>query len=212
MRSGIQRVLVLSPHTDDGEFGCGGTITKFVEEQKEVYYAAFSLCEKSVPPNFPKDILEKEVKKATKLLGISPKNLLLYKYEVRKFSLSRQEILEDLVVLQKRVQPDLVLLPTLNDLHQDHKTIAEEGLRAFRGTSILGYESPWNNISFQTNAFIFLDEKHIEKKIMALKCYESQSHKHYANEEFIRSLARTRGTQIGQKYAESFEVIRWIIK
>ena len=40
--SANNRVLVLAPHTDDGELGCGGTISRMVEEGREVYYAAFS--------------------------------------------------------------------------------------------------------------------------------------------------------------------------
>ena len=77
--SGIpSRVLVLAPHTDDGEFGCGGTIAKFLEQGREVYYAAFSTAEKSVPPGMPKDVLKTEVKEATRRLGIPPANLIIY--------------------------------------------------------------------------------------------------------------------------------------
>ena len=205
------KILVLAPHTDDGEFGCGGTIAKYVEQGAEVYYAAFSLAEESVPEPFPKNILEVEVKAATKVLGITPNHLLLFKYPVRRFAQFRQEILEDLVKLNKEIEPDLVFMPSLNDLHQDHTTIANEGLRAFKRTSILCYEMPWNNIIFSTQSFVKLNEFHINQKIKALKCYESQMGRPYASEEFIRSLAITRGTQIGVKYAEVFEVIRWIL-
>ena len=150
----FNRVLVLSPHTDDGEFGCGATISKFLSEGIELYYAAFSLAEESVPPNYPKDILSKEVKKATSELGIDKNNLMLYKYPVRRFAENRQDILENLVQLNKEIDPDLVFMPCLEDLHQDHSTIAKEGLRAFKMKSILGYEIPWNNINFTTQSFI----------------------------------------------------------
>jgi len=53
--------------------------------------------------------------------------------------------------------------------------------------------------------------EHIVKKVEALKCYESQKDRLYLSEEFIRSLAQTRGVQIDAKYAEAFEIIRWII-
>lgn len=102
----------------------------------------------------------------------------------------------------------MVLLPALDDLHQDHFTIAKEGIRAFKDSTIFGYEVPWNNLSFQTCAFIALQEHHLAKKIKALEAYRSQSFRHYANGNFIRSLAITRGTQIGVPLAESFEVIR----
>ena len=205
------KILVLAPHTDDGEFGCGASISKFIREDTEVFYAAFSLAEESVPDTYPKNILEIEVRAATKVLGIKENHLLLFKYKVRHFEYHRQEILEDMVKLNQELSPDLVFLPSLNDLHQDHTTVAREGLRAFKKTSILSYEMPWNNLNFQTQAFISFDEFHLEQKILALDCYDSQKGRNYATREFIRSLAITRGTQIGSKYAEVFEVIRWIL-
>ena len=115
-----KKVLILSPHTDDGEFGCGATITKLIEDGSEVYYAAFSACEQSVLPEFPKDILTKEVKAATQILGIKPENLILFKYDVRTFNYHRQAILDDIIKLKNEIQPNLVFTPSVNDIHQDH--------------------------------------------------------------------------------------------
>lgn len=206
-----KRILVLAPHTDDGEFGCGGSIAKFIREGHDVYYAAFSACQQSVLPQFPSDILITEVKAATKVLGIKPDNLILYDYDVRTFGYRRQEILDDLIKLRAEIQPELIFMPTITDVHQDHHTIAEEGMRAFKFNSIFSYELPWNNFSFQTSSFIHLDEQYIQTKVKALQEYQSQAHRPYSDEDFIRSLARTRGVQIGTKYAEAFEVVRWII-
>lgn len=206
-----KRILILAPHTDDGEFGCGGSISRFIQENAIVYYAAFSLAEESVPEPFPKNILETEVKAATKVLGIKAENLLLFKYRVRHFAYHRQEILEDLVKLNKDLLPDLIFMPCLHDLHQDHSTIAMEGLRAFKKTSILGYEIPWNNMNFSTQCFIHFEENHLTNKITALNCYNSQKNRNYLSDKFITSLAVTRGIQIGKPYAEVFETIRWIL-
>lgn len=206
-----ERILVVAPHTDDGEFGCGGSIAKFIDEGKNVYYVAFSTAEKSVPPGLPKNILETEVKEATKCLGIPRENLIIYKFEVRKLNYVRQDILEELIKIRNEINPQLVFSPIPTDLHQDHATAATECLRAFKQVSILGYEIPWNNITFNAQAFIKLNEQYIAKKIEALKIYKSQAHRQYATENFIRSLATTRGVQIGSELAEAFEVIRWII-
>lgn len=206
-----ERVLVLAPHTDDGEFGCGGTIAKYLSEGIDVYYVAFSACQQSVLKEFPSDILITEVKAATQVLGIKRENLTLLDYEVRTFNYRRQDILDDLLKLRSRINPDLILMPSVNDIHQDHHTIATEGLRAFKFSSILCYEVPWNNFTFNTSAFVHLSEEHVQKKVDALKEYKSQAHRAYANEEFIRSLARTRGVQISTRYAETFDVVRWII-
>lgn len=208
---GKQNILVLAPHTDDGEFGAGGSISRFLEEGATVHYAAFSTAQQSVRKGFPKNILEVEVKEATKRLGISPQNLLIYGFEVRKLNYSRQDILEILVQLKKDLNPDLVLMPSLNDLHQDHHTVSTEGLRAFKNTSVLGYELPWNNITFRTECFIRLEQRHIDNKLYALDAYNSQKTRLYSSREFIQSLAVTRGVQASLGFAEAFEVIRWII-
>ncbi|OYT25736.1 MAG: LmbE family protein [Candidatus Altiarchaeales archaeon ex4484_96] len=208
----FDNILVLSPHTDDGELGAGGCIARFVSEGKRVSYVALSACEQSVPDEFPPDILKQEVKKATKVLGISSDDLLLYGFEVRMFPQHRQEILDTLLEVRDRVNPDLVLTPSSFDTHQDHEVVRAESLRAFKMCSILGYEQPWNNITFNTSAFVSLSEGDVRKKIDALECYVTQKDRKYLNEEFIRGLATTRGTQINEKYAEAFEVIRWVIK
>ncbi len=209
--SASNRVLILAPHIDDGELGCGGTIAKLVEGGDEVYYVAFSAAEKSIPPGMPKDCLRHEVKQAMQVLSVPPDNLRIYNYEVRDFPLHRQEILDDLIRLQREIQPNLVLLPAFHDIHQDHITVAAEGLRAFKTTTMLGYELPWNNMTFNTTAFVFLEERHINCKVEAMGCYASQRGRRYSSGDFIRSLAMARGIQIGAEYAEAFEVIRWVL-
>ena len=204
------RVLVLAPHTDDGELGCGGTISRMVEEGREVYYAAFSTAAESVPPPFPPDILEKEVREGTKVLGIPAANLLVYKYRVRHLPDMRQEILEELVRMKREIDPATVFLPSAQDLHQDHQTIHLEGLRAFKTVTVLGYELPWNNLSFDYRHFCILTRAHVQTKIAALRCYQSQQHRSYTQEDFIWSWARTRGGQIMVEYAEAFDVLRWV--
>ncbi len=205
-----KRVLVLAPHTDDAEFGCGATIAKLVAACTEVHIATFSACKQSLRPEFPEDILITEAKEAAVILGVKAENLHLYNYEVRTFNFNRQAILEDMVQLRERIKPEIVLMPSADDIHQDHQVVFNEGLRAFKFCTILCYEMPWNNMQFKTSAFIRLDESHLMAKKDALKCYRSQAHRPYASEEFIHSLAITRGVQISARYAECFDIIRFI--
>ncbi|HEX7847145.1 MAG TPA: PIG-L deacetylase family protein [Chitinophagaceae bacterium] len=204
------RILVLAPHTDDGELGCGGSIAKFCRENSEVHYVAFSICKKSLPAGLAEDTLEKECKAATKLLGISDGKLIFFDHEVREFSTKRQEILEELVKLNKTIQPDLVFIPSAGDIHQDHQVIHAEALRAFKNNSLLGYEMPWNQTQFNSNFFIRLSADDIAKKIKALQAYQSQAHRNYMQEKFIRSLATVRAVQCNAEYAEAFEVYKMI--
>lgn len=204
-------VLVLAPHIDDGEFGCGGTIAKLCESGTRVVYVAFSAAEQSVLPQLPRDVLRSEVRAATAVLGIKSDDCIVLNFEVRKFPELRQSILDEMIRLYREFDPRMVFLPSPNDTHQDHSVIAHEGFRAFKRTTMLGYEIPWNNLDFRTSCFVTLDERHLELKIEALACYKSQTHRSYASAPFIRGLSVTRGTQIGTRNAEAFEVIRWVI-
>ncbi len=108
----FQKILALSPHTDDIEFGCGATLARLQEEGAEIYTAVFSSCKKSVPNDLPKDILIQEMHQSVDLLDIPRKNRNLFDYPVREFPKFRQEILENLVELRKILDPDLVLAPS----------------------------------------------------------------------------------------------------
>src|SRR6185436_9488888 len=206
-----RNVLVLAPHTDDGEFGAGGTIARLIDAGAEVRYVAFSTASRSLPAGFPADTLVHEVRAATSTLGIPEAHLTVHDFEVRTFPSVRQDILEILVALNTDLRPDLVLMPSLGDIHQDHETIAREGMRAFKRTTLLGYEIPWNCFQFQQQAYVSLETRHLERKCAALKRYESQQHRNYANEEYIRNVARTHGIVSGRDMAEVFEVYRWIL-
>jgi len=206
----FERVLVLAPHADDGEFGCGATMSRLLAAGSAVHYAAFSLAVKSLPPGFPEDTLRHELDAARRALGIPQDQVHILDFEVRTFPAFRQDILEALIRLRDKLDPDLVLLPSLHDIHQDHSTIAAEGLRAFKRTTVLGYELPWNNYTFDHQVYVPVDEDHVQAKVRALQCYESQSHRNYANEDYIWNLARTRGININRPFAEVFELYRWI--
>ena len=207
----FRRVIVLAPHTDDGEIGAGGTIARLLEDGADVHYAVFSLCEESVGEGLPKDILRYEQLDAARTLGLPEENVLFFHFPVRRFPDHRQDILEELVKLNASLHPDLVLAPSLHDIHQDHATIANEALRAFKKTSILGYEEPWNNLTFNNQVFVTLEERHVRAKARAFSCYASQKDRPYADEGFFLSLAHCHGIQIGRGYAEVFETVRWIL-
>ena len=201
---------MLAPHTDDGEFGCGGTMARLADAGCEVRYVAFSIATKSLPAGFPPDTLAGEVREATRELGIPEAQLTVHDFDVRTFPEHRQDILEGLVGLWEEWQPDVVFQPSLHDVHQDHQTIAEEGLRAFKRTTILGYEIPWNNYDFAYQWYVALEKHHIERKVSALERYASQQHRRYANPEYVWNVARTHGINVNREYAEVFQVYRVI--
>ncbi|MFD0621028.1 PIG-L deacetylase family protein [Paenibacillus sp. GCM10027629] len=203
-------LLILAPHTDDAELGCGALIAKRIEQGAKVVVAAFSTAEESVPQDMPRDTLVQEFYASMEDLGIPHDRRYVLPFPVRKFPAYRQEILDQLIVLKREVEPDMVLLPSSVDLHQDHQTIYSEGMRAFKEQSVFGYELPWNQLQTENRAFATVSKRHVDLKWKALTNYHSQLklQRSYFSEEFIYGLARVRGVQIGAEWAEAYEPLR----
>jgi len=204
-----KRVLVLSPHIDDAEFGCGGTIDKLIKQGSEVKYLAFSDCRDSIPDTNRPTILRDELEDSVKVLGVQSHEICDFK--VRRFDQERQNILQLLIDVKQTFNPEIVLTPSTKDIHQDHQVVTNECIRAFKHCTIIGYELPWNCLALSSNNLIKLSEENLNQKVASLMCYSSQQHRIYHNPEYIRSLALTRGLRIGDQYAEAFEMIRLIL-
>ena len=208
----LMRIILFSPHTDDGELGCGGTIAKMIEQGADVFHYAFSSCE-NTNDNQEKHV--EEMAMSDKVLGIQASAILhppgAKEFAMRSIYKDRQEVLNAMVDLRMNINPDLVFVPSSNDTHQDHQTIREEAFRAFKQCSILGYEMPWNNLQFKTDIFTRLDYSHVQRKLEAIQCYHTQYGKTYFDPDFVLALAKIRGTQVGALYAEAMECIRWML-
>ncbi len=197
------KVLVLAPHTDDGQFCCAGTVAKMIEDGHEVHEVAFSFASDSV--------LRAEWTLALESIGVPANNTAIFDFPVRRFEDYRQDILQTMIDERKLRSPDLVFCPSSSDTHQDHQTVRNECFRAFKGVSILGYETPWNNVDFRATAFTRLERRHVTAKTIACDKYQSQQHRSYAGDVVIYAWARSRGLQIASEFAEAFEMIRWIM-
>ncbi|MEM7161964.1 MAG: PIG-L family deacetylase [Bacteroidota bacterium] len=204
----VKNILVLAPHPDDAEFGSGACLHRWNKEGKHIFIATFSPCKKSLPEG-QKDVLYDEMSESLGKLGLDPNNVKHFDFPVREFPKYRQEILEELILLRKEINPDLILVPASFDIHQDHQIIHQEGLRAFKNRKVLGYELPWNTISSTINYRVKVEEQDLKAKESAAACYSSQSHRTYTQSGFFKSLATIRGVQSGTEYAEGFELIVW---
>ena len=205
------KILFLGPHTDDVELGSGGTLVRFLRQKHKVMIAVFSTASDSLPKNLPKDTLKNEFLKVAEALNVEK---TVFDFKVRYLNFNRQNILEALVKMNKEFKPTLVIGPSLNDFHQDHQTVANEMIRAFKRTaSIVCYELPWNHLTFTTQLFVKLNKEDIQMKAKLLTYYKSQviANRPYFSDEFIYGLAKTRGIQCNSEYAEAFEVLRWMM-
>lgn len=198
----INKVLALSPHTDDIELGCGGLLSK-IKDTAEINVIAFSEAQPLSTGN-PVD----EFKQAMEVINAKYTFLDI---TPRYFHEYRQEILDHLWNEHQDCDYDLVLCPSSYDHHQDHKVIYEECFRAFKKTTIFGYEMPWNNRTFSTDIFVKLEKHHLQDKFKMLDCYKTQGERAFMNKEYIFDMARTRGLQVGNEYAECYEAVRVVI-
>lgn len=207
----MTHTLVLAPHTDDLEFGCGGTVSKLVEHGNRVSVIVFSTCEQSLPPPYTVANIKAEQLASCDLLGIDRKDVHFENFPVRHFDSYRQQILEALIKFKLANEITQVFTPSSTDVHQDHSVINRESIRAFRESCILGYELPWNDLSSNNRFFHILSKENVIKKQNAINCFESQKQRFY-DSSALTALARVRGLQVKSEYAECFEVIRWLEK
>lgn len=209
--SGLKRVLVVNAHADDMEFGCGGTVARLVEGGVEVYSLVLSLRRKTVAEGFPTDELVRETLAAGRELGLPEEQILICDYEHRIFPQLRQVILDEIYRRARELEPDLVFTTSLDDTHQDHIVTARETFRALKYTNIVSFSFPWNTLVKRVNLYSEVHEEHLAKKIRALECYETQiPGRAYFDPEYLRAQAISWGTNIRVRYAEHFEIVRWL--
>jgi len=193
------KILAISPHADDMELGAGGTIKKWIDNGAVCYSIVLSMLRLN---------RQAEIGTSHEVLGIRPENITVRDYKNRYFPEIRQAILQEFIDF--RITPDIVLVPATYDEHQDHQVVCQEAKRAYKKSTILGYEDPWNSTSFNLPMVVRLNADQIKAKVKAVMSHKSQIHRPYMNEEFIKGLAAVRGAIIGTPYAEAFEVIRWV--
>lgn len=205
MKIEATRVLAIGAHTDDVELGCGGYLARLKREGAQICVAAFSRAEASLPPGAAPDALELEFRASMEVLGAD--QVYVGSIPVRIFDDYRQQILDELISLRRSFAPDLVLTMNSADTHQDHAVTHRESMRAFRSTTILGYESPWNQRTGAHDTFMGLDEADLERKMQMLQCYGTQAQlgRSYMDPEFVRSWAVFRGRQARLDLAEMYE-------
>jgi LmbE family N-acetylglucosaminyl deacetylase len=219
-----KRVLVIAPHPDDETLGVGGTIAKYAEEGSEVTVLVVS---GHLPPLYPRDSYERtvsEAKQAFEILGVSKSRFL----EIPTGMVGTQPVgfvngkLTDFI---NEIRPQIVLGP-FPDRHIDHRVVFEslmvatrprgagrdiELLAAYETLSETHWNAPQIEPNFVPNMVVNVTAQ-IERKIRALKCYESQIQvfPEARSVEAVDALAKFRGTQAGFAFGEGLQVIRMI--
>ena len=200
-----RKVCFIGAHPDDIEIGCGALIAH-IAGQTEVRCVTLSDNQKNP---LLKNVVNEHYKSMA-VLGVPRENVIVGQFETRRFPHSRQEILEYLINLNKDFHPEIVFVHTKADIHQDHATITEEALRAFRGTTVLGFDVIRSSYGFFPSFLVEVTEADVQKKIAALAEYHTYDSKYYFDPEVTRATLIRHGALAERKYAEGFDILRII--
>jgi LmbE family N-acetylglucosaminyl deacetylase len=198
-----KRILFIGAHPDDIELGCGAFL-HMVHPHNEVLCLTLSDNQKN--PNLINVVQEHY--SSFKILGVPKERIQLENFETRKFPEQRQEILEYLLRIRKDFAPDLVLVHTNSDIHQDHNVVTEESLRAYRGTTVLGFDVVRSSYGFFPHFLVGVSEQDVDKKIEALAEYKTYHDKYYFNSELLKATMIRHGALAEKKFAEGFDILR----
>jgi N-acetylglucosamine malate deacetylase 1 len=202
-----KRVLFLGAHPDDIELGCGALIHHIAPISNLL---CVTLSDNQKNPSL-KNVVD-EARKSMAVLGV-PKDCVVFgPFATRVFPEARQQILEYFLQLRSDYKPDIIFVHTKNDVHQDHLTMTNEALRAFRGITVLGFDVVRSSHGFFPDFLIEVNEQDVDAKIEALSQYETYRDKYYFNSELTRSILVRHGALAEKQFAEGFDILRIVGK
>lgn len=197
-------ILAIGAHPDDIEFGCGGTLIKYIQSGHSAYLFILTAGSFGGDPELRKG----EQRESAKLMGA--KELFFGDFKDTELQDNRELILKMEEVIHK-VNPHTVFLNYFDDVHQDHRALAQAGVSATRYIKeVLFYEVPTTQ-HFEPDIFVDIQNV-LDKKLQLLKIHASQVDKTRVTNltilESVQSCANFRGFQGRVKYAEGFKALR----
>lgn len=196
-------ILFLGAHPDDIEIGCGALLHQ-IGTQTEILCVTLSDNQKNPALKNVKD----EHYQAMEVLGVPREKVIFGPFTTRVFPDARQEILEYFLQLRRDFGPDLIFVHSRQDVHQDHLTMTDEALRAFRGITVLGFDVVRSSYGFFPHFLVEVTEEDVNRKIEALSKYETYRDRYYFNSEVTRSIMVRHGALAERPFAEGFDILR----
>ena len=200
-----QKVCFIGAHPDDIELGCGALIAHIAQTTEIL---SFTLSDNQKNPALSHVVEEHYQSMA--ILGVPKDNIYVGQFETRRFPHFRQEILEFLIEINRTHHPEIVFVHTRADIHQDHNTVTEEALRAFRGTTVLGFDVLRSSYGFFPNFLVEVNEEDVDCKLRALAEYKTYANKYYFDPATTRATLIRNGALAERPFAEGFDILRII--
>ncbi len=200
-------LLAIGAHPDDIEFGCGGTLSKLSKKRVNIYILILSKGEIGAAPQ----VREVEQKKAAKVINV--KKIFWGEFQDTQIP-SNKKLIDVIDRVIKLTKPDLIFFNYYDDIHQDHRSLAEGATSATRYCkNVLLYEVPTTQ-NFHPDVFVDIGSS-LNDKMKLLKIFASQMKKTRVKNltilESAKSCANFRGFQARVKYAEGFKALRYTL-
>ncbi|MDO8574890.1 MAG: PIG-L family deacetylase [bacterium] len=204
----MKKAVFIGAHTDD-EMICAGTLRKLVKSGAEVKVIAFSCApipDKSLKRTW--DIVRLEFLQSMKSIGVLPENRIILNYDARTLSNHHDKIRQLLYNYTVNEKPDLALILSSEDDHQDHAIVGKSAERVMKNRvpMVIRCHYPWNFINpGRSNLFVKLTPDEFEAKLNVIRAYKSQ-HFRYDYENLFTALTRANGLATKNELAEAFEI------
>ena len=205
-------ILAIGAHFDDIELGCGGALAKHVAEGDQVYAFVATVSGFSNTKNRPvrtAGVAHEEGKAAMGRLGAKLICGAFQTFAVEFAEGLNRSIIS--IVEEKKIA--LVYTHWVGDIHHDHQALGKSSLHACRHVpSLLMYRSNWyhSDLDFRGNFYVDIT-KYWRQKEQAIKAHRSELARTGSKWiSFFRNEAENAGQKIGVRYAEVFEVVKWL--
>jgi LmbE family N-acetylglucosaminyl deacetylase len=198
-------VLAIGAHPDDIEIGAGGLLLGLAESELRARYVVLTGTEER----------HREAREAARSF-LPDADLGVDLFDLPEGRLPAvwgqvKEILED--AARSAPPPDLIIAPSPDDAHQDHRTVGELVPTVFRDQLYLAYEIPkWDGDLSRPSVYVPLSARTAQRKVELLhKCFPSQRARDWWDDEVFLGLARLRGMECRAPYAEAFRCAKSVI-
>jgi LmbE family N-acetylglucosaminyl deacetylase len=197
-------VLALGAHPDDIEIGAGGLLMELAQRPLRIRYAVLSGTTER----------KQEARGAARAF-MPGADLAVEFYDLSegRFPAEWNNVKEILEGIARTCSPDLIVAPSPDDAHQDHRVIGELVPTVFRDQLCLAYEIPkWDGDISRPWIYVPLSASTARRKVDLLhKCFPSQAHRDWWDDEVFLGLARLRGMECRAPYAEAFRCVKSVI-
>jgi LmbE family N-acetylglucosaminyl deacetylase len=203
------RLLCLGAHSDDIEIGCGGSVLRILDEYagSSVHWVAFSAAG-------PRE-REARASAADFLARAGEATVVTRTFRESFFPADWSDIKAFFEELKKSVSPDVVLTHRHDDLHQDHRVVAELTWNTFRSHLILEYEIPkYEGDLGRPNLFVPLTRAVADRKVdLLLRHFQTQAERPWFRPDTFHGLMSIRGVecQAPEARAEAFHARKLVL-